>query len=314
MSALGRILAVITLYYVTAEQGEAVITKCIPKILGNEPLRINQVWEYQAGRIKQPAFPDLCLTVTTSILVQDSPDIVMLPCSTDPKVSANQTWGLSPYGQLIQRGKCIDVAGYNTHPGARLHLWSCTPITPPPVPPGPSSANQQWIWNPDGSVQSLMSHLCLSARNESSIPKTCELPSWNASKYCDTSLSPEQRAAALVAETNLTEHIENLVVGGPGFPLRGVPSPKYNEALHGVVSRCGKSFSSNSSGGEYTSTGCATSFPHATAMASTFNRSLWHSVGDVIGREGRALQNQNIVGTTFFAPNINLYRGRSLVG
>jgi hypothetical protein len=303
------IVTAVAVICVTADQGQAVITKCIPPILGNEPLRRNQVWEYQAGHIKQPSFPDLCLTVTTAMLVQGAPDVEMLPCSTDPKIAANQTWGLSAYGQITQRGKCIDVAGYNKSPGAKLHLWACTPLSPLPFPPGPSSTNQQWIWTPDGAVHSLMNNFCLSARNQSNIPKTCELPPWNTSKFCDTSLSPEQRAAALVAETNLTEHIENLVVGGPGFPEHGVPSPRFGEALHGVCGSCGKTFTSNSStGGEYTSTGCATSFPHATAMASTFNRSLWHAMGDVIGREGRAMHNQHISGSTFFAPNINLVR------
>jgi hypothetical protein len=58
------------------------------------------------------------------------------------------------------------------------------------------------------------------------------------------------------------------------------------------------------------SSGCATSFPHALALAATFNTSLWTMVGDVVGLEGRALQNEGKGGgaVAYFAPNVNLYR------
>ena len=60
----------------------------------------------------------------------------------------------------------------------------------------------------------------------------------------------------------------------------------------------------------YISSGCATSFPHALALAATFNTSLWTMVGDVVGLEGRALQNEGKGGgaVAYFAPNVNLYR------
>lgn len=69
------------------------------------------------------------------------------------------------------------------------------------------------------------------------------------------------------------------------------------------MTSCGKAGSADS-------TGCATSFPHATALAATFNRSLWSMVGEVIGIEGRALHNQEGGGggIAYFAPNVNLYR------
>jgi beta-D-xylosidase 4 len=295
----------------SADTGEATLTTCIPATLGSESFRRNQVWEYTAGRIKQPAFPDLCLTTTNLTIVQGKAGIMVLPCQTTvPEVAANQTWELSPLGQLIQGGRCIDVAGYSTSPGAQLHLWRCTPVIPPPPPPQ-TSKNQQWEWNPDGSVRSLMSGLCLSAGPNVAPPKVCELAPMNASQFCNVSLSPEQRAAALIADTNLTERVSNLAVGGPGFPRLGVPAPTYSEALHGVCCSCGTAHPPNpNEPSPFASTGCATSFPHALAMAATFNRSMWHAVGDAIGREARALHNQHPArcGATFFAPNINLYR------
>lgn len=233
----------------------------------------------------------------------------MLPCATttaNPIMAANQTWTLSPHGQIQQSGLCIDVAGYATAPDSPLHLWKCTPTDPAPAPPG-TDKNQLWEWSSDGSVHSLMSNLCLSASAHLHSMKTCENRPWNASKFCNKSLAPAARAQILVSETNLTEQIENLAVGMPGYPRLGIQAPTFGEALHGVCTKCQQPYTNKTTG--YTSTGCATSFPHALSMASTFNRSLWTAVGDVIGREGRAMHNENhAVAVAFFAPNINLYR------
>ena len=89
-------------------------------------------------------------------------------------------------------------------------------------------------------------------------------------------------------------------LGAVGFPSLNVRAPVFGEALHGVCGACGRAVAG--------STGCATSFPHATAMGASFNRTLWAMVGDVIGLEGRALRNeQGGGGVTYFAPNVNLY-------
>ena len=128
----------------------------------------------------------------------------------------------------------------------------------------------------------------------------------NTSAYCNQSLSYYARAEALVATANLTEQIDNLGVSQPGFPREDIPTFSFGEALHGVCQSCGKASSKPGS----TSTGCATSFPHATALGATFNRTLWTLVGDTIGLEGRAFQNtQNGGGgVMYFAPNVNLCR------
>eukprot|EP00039_Didymoeca_costata_P022423 m.4462 g.4462 ORF g.4462 m.4462 type:complete len:192 (-) comp2992_c0_seq1:402-977(-) len=133
----------------------AEISTCIPATLGSEALRKTQVWEYQAGLIRQPANESMCLTTTSQFLVQDAPAIALLPCASknDPSLRANQTWELSGHGQIKQNGKCIDVAGYGKTPGSQLHLWTCTPTTP--LPPPQTDANQLWDWSPDGSVHSV---------------------------------------------------------------------------------------------------------------------------------------------------------------
>eukprot|EP00041_Stephanoeca_diplocostata_P034273 m.1156162 g.1156162 ORF g.1156162 m.1156162 type:complete len:985 (+) comp24492_c0_seq2:78-3032(+) len=292
---------------VIAEQ--AVITTCIPATLGSETFRKDQIWQYSSGKITQPGNPGLCLTTTTKVTVQNAPGLMMLPCAAataDPVLAANQTWELSPHGQIKQHGDCIDVAGYGSVPDSALHLWTCTSTDPGPAPPA-TDKNQLWAWSDDGSVHTLLSNLCLSASAHLHSMKTCENRPWNTSKFCDKSLSPANRAQLLVSETNLTEQIENLAVGMPGYPRLGIHAPTFGEALHGVCTKCHQPYTNNLTG--YTSTGCATSFPHALSMASTFNRTLWTAVGNVIGREGRAMHNQDrSVAVAFFAPNINLYR------
>ncbi len=96
------------------------------------------------------------------------------------------------------------------------------------------------------------------------------------------------------------EKVTNLENNNIGVPRLGMPSTRYNEALHGIVSGCGQATNGN--------TGCPTSFPHATALGATFNRSLWRRIGSAISTEGRALANQGIVGLFFWAPDINLGR------
>ena len=166
-------------------------------------------------------------------------------------------------------------------------------------------SNQQWTWAADGNVLGRMSDLCLDAGSGSVLAKPCDGPANNGSRpqlpYCDRALPPDQRAAALVAAANASERIDNLAVGDVGFPSLNVPAPVFGEALHGVCASCGRAAAG--------STGCATSFPHATAMGASFNRTLWTMAGDVIGLEGRALRNEKGGGgVTYFAPKVNLYR------
>eukprot|EP01084_Bolivina_argentea_P243621 408372_1 len=100
----------------------------------------------------------------------------------------------------------------------------------------------------------------------------------------------------------LYEKVQNLQRRGTGvgIPRLGVPANIFNEALHGVNCNCGETYKGN--------TGCATSYPHATLLGSTFNRSLWRTIGAAISTEARAFANQGITGLFFYAPDINLFR------
>ena len=73
--------------------------------------------------------------------------------------------------------------------------------------------------------------------------------------------------------------------------------PRYewwDEALHGVASSPGVHF-----GGKIP---CATSFPSGCTIGAAWNMSLWEQIGDTVGKEGRAMHNDNRAGLTFWTP------------
>jgi beta-glucosidase-like glycosyl hydrolase len=305
-----------------AGSSSARISKCIPDTLGSEAFRQHQVFAFDEGRITQPLSGGLCLTATDAVTVQPVPSrrgqgwgLLVETCKPAAQ-AANQTWALTEGGNVVlaSLGLCVDIAGYRRTDGAPAHLWPCTAPGANPCPPSvpcPATsctcvANQQFRWAADGNVVGVGSGLCLDAGSTGAGPRTCDLPAWKNTSVCDTALAPAARAAALVAQGNLTEQIANLEVSAPGagFARLGVDAPAFGEALHGVCTSCG------TPGAGPNTTGCATSFPHALATASTFNRSLWSMVGGVVGVEGRALQNQHGggAGVAYFAPNVNMYR------
>ena len=126
--------------------------------------------------------------------------------------------------------------------------------------------------------------------------------------FCNTTLPLLHRIADLVGRLTTDEKIS--LMGQDGTPTSasvdrlGVPSLPWGEALHGVVSHC------------YNGTHCPTSFPHALALAASFNRTLWHAVGDAISTEARALNNLGTLDyigcgpdapLMLWAPNLNPY-------
>lgn len=284
----------------------AAIRTCIPDTLGSEYARRTQIWEYTEGRLTQPyaGGDTLCLTTTTLQEVQGAPALVMDTCGG--ALATNQSWQLNADSQVVLAGtnECLDVAGYQNASGSPLHLWRCADV--PAVFPA-KDANERWIWRADGTVRSAMSGLCLDVGGSDTRTKTCEMPAYNNTAFCNKSLSPAARAAALVQAANATQRIANLAVGGQsGVPGLGVPPLSFSEALHGVACGCVVPAASN---GSFQSTGCPTSFPNALGLASSYNQTLWSLVGTVIGTEARALHNRlPSCGLGFFTPNINLYR------
>ena len=95
--------------------------------------------------------------------------------------------------------------------------------------------------------------------------------------------------------------VQNMQNRNPGVPRLGVPTFRFGECLHGVLSGCGAAYGNDS-------TGCPTSFPHALGLAATFNRTLWTMAGRTVSTEARALHNQDKAGVAFWAPDVNLFR------
>jgi beta-glucosidase len=131
----------------------------------------------------------------------------------------------------------------------------------------------------------------------SRVPEVKEAPIWR-----ETSRSVKERAADLIRRLSLAEKVAQLKNAAPAIARLGLPAYDYwNEALHGVAN-----------------SGAATVFPEPVGAASSWNPSLFHAEGNVIGVEGRAKFNDYTTthngdsqwwyGMTFWTPNINIFR------
>lgn len=108
------------------------------------------------------------------------------------------------------------------------------------------------------------------------------------------------KAKELVAKMTVEEKMSQLLYNSPAIERLGIKEYNWwNEGSHGVARA-----------------GTATVFPHAIAMASSFDPELVGTVADVISTEGRAKYNMHVKfgdrdifkGLTFWAPNINIFR------
>lgn len=141
--------------------------------------------------------------------------------------------------------------------------------------------------------------LGLAAANlQAQTPPACQKGSC---KYLDSALSPEARAADLVARMTLEEKAAQLGHTAPAIPRLGVPEYNWwNEGLHGVARA-----------------GIATVFPQAIGMAASWDDHLMQDVGNVISTEFRAKYVEKVHpdggtdwyrGLTVWSPNINIFR------
>ena len=119
-------------------------------------------------------------------------------------------------------------------------------------------------------------------------------------KYLDKTLTPQQRAEALVAEMTTEEMASQLRYDAPAIERLGVPAYNWwNEALHGLAR-----------------SGTATMFPQAIALAAMFDTDLVQKAAEITADETRAKYNAYIAhgdrdiykGLTLWAPNINIFR------
>jgi beta-glucosidase len=128
-------------------------------------------------------------------------------------------------------------------------------------------------------------------------PEVKEAPIWR-----DASKPLRARADDLIRRMSLAEKVSQLKNAAPAIARLGLPAYDYwNEALHGVANN-----------------GFATVFPEPVGAAASWNPSLFHREGTVIGIEGRAKFNDYAnqhngdskwwAGLTYWTPNINIFR------
>ena len=110
----------------------------------------------------------------------------------------------------------------------------------------------------------------------------------------------KQQAGELVSRMTVEEKISQLLYNSPAIDRLGIHDYNWwNEASHGVAR-----------------SGMATVFPHAIALAATFDPSLLGQVGDAVSTEARAKYNNSVLhddrdiykGLTYWTPNINIFR------
>ncbi|GKV44047.1 hypothetical protein SLEP1_g51276 [Rubroshorea leprosula] len=136
-------------------------------------------------------------------------------------------------------------------------------------------------------------------------PFSCDSsdPSSKGYPFCQTTLPISQRVRDLVSRLTLDEKISQLVNSAPPIPRLGIPAYQWwSEALHGVTN-VGPGILFNGT------IRAATSFPQVILIAASFDSYQWYRIGQVIGREARAVYNAGQAnGMTFWAPNINIFR------
>jgi len=108
------------------------------------------------------------------------------------------------------------------------------------------------------------------------------------------------RARAMVEKMTVEEKASQLLYNSPAIERLGINEHNWwNEASHGVAR-----------------SGMATVFPHAIALASTFNPELIEQVGSAVSTEARAKYNNSAEygdfdiykNLTYWTPNINIFR------
>lgn len=109
-----------------------------------------------------------------------------------------------------------------------------------------------------------------------------------------------EKAISIVEKMTAREKMSQLLYNAPAIERLGINEYNWwNEASHGVARA-----------------GVATVFPHAIALAATFDTELVKTVADAVSTEARAKYNKSIEfgdrdiykGLTYWTPNINIFR------
>ncbi|CAM0140900.1 unnamed protein product [Umbelopsis sp. WA50703] len=134
----------------------------------------------------------------------------------------------------------------------------------------------------------------------------CSSAPLKSNGVCDTSLSVQARASALIANFTLAEKVANLVNDAAGVPRLGLPPYEWwNEALHGFAGSHG--INSSFTLGNYPFNS-STQFPSPIILGAAFDDELINEIADLVSTEARAFSNDLRAGLDYWAPNINPFR------
>ena len=129
----------------------------------------------------------------------------------------------------------------------------------------------------------------------------CDDAANKAKPFCQEGKAAPARIGSLIA--SVPTHDVPALFGNSAGAVEALKLPAYqwwSEGLHGVAISPGVSYAGNITS--------ATSFPQVCTTAASFDAELFASIGDMIGQEGRAMNNYGRAGLTFWAPNINIWR------
>ena len=150
-----------------------------------------------------------------------------------------------------------------------------------------------------------------------SIPRACT-PPHDKYDFCNPALPRAKRLNDLISRLTLEEKPRLLIARqSPNANISRLGIPEYDwggNCIHGVQSRCAPDGR------------CPTSYPNPNTLGSSFNRTVWRKMGEVIGVELRALWVQGVaenhnpalphIGLDCWSPNIGIVRdprwGRNL--
>lgn len=137
----------------------------------------------------------------------------------------------------------------------------------------------------------------------------CTQPDTKALPFCDKAQPIEARVKDYVSRIPLADKAQMMQNGAKGFDKLHIPPYQWgSEGLHGPLEPCVCTDDNVCK--------CPTSFPCPSALASAFNVSLYHKIGQADGREARAINNlrnhatQNVYGDgiDYWSPTINMQR------
>ena len=209
------------------------------------------------------------------------------PCESP--LTEQQKWEMTKDSFLVLSAKntmCVNLRGYGTTPGTAVWGFpSCSKAV--------CKGNCDWhAVNTSAGfshLQNTGSHLCLDSKAPPPPPpppppipsmRTCAPGSPAASlKFCDQSLSMEERAAALVANLTMEEKLNTFMLVGQlhGVPRLNVKSFRWDATdIEGVDDQV---FKFNN-----------TCFPHAIGIGATFDRDMIREISQVTAIEARVLE------------------------